>query len=68
MARLNVTRLIEAQSFSDAAKPIKPVSREFLERLAVDPSVQDWLISVSDVEHTRVTYLDYFGRFINWTG
>jgi len=53
---------------SQVDRPARPVGKAFLERLAEDPDVQDWLISVTQHERTRAEYLDYFGRFLHWTG
>jgi hypothetical protein len=37
--------------------------KEFLEALAKDPDVADWLISVTEIQRTRDDYLEYAGRF-----
>lgn len=40
--------------------------KEFLEALAKDPDVADWLISVTEMQRTRGEYLEYAGRFFYW--
>lgn len=51
---------------ADLVPPVPSVSGEYLEGLAKDPDVVDWLISCSDRPSTREDYLDSLGRFLNW--
>jgi hypothetical protein len=48
--------------------PVAKVDGAFLEGVAGDPDVVDWLISVSDKEDTRSDYLVWLSRFLKWTG
>jgi len=47
---------------------VPKVDHAFLESIAKDPDVVDWLISVSDKEGTRSDYLVWLSRFLKWTG
>jgi len=44
------------------------VSEDVLRDLALSPLVRDWLIGVTELEETRMTYLGWLGRFLVWSG
>jgi hypothetical protein len=70
MGRIPLSRLISARTLANArpSRPVVSVPREFLEQVAADPSVQDWLISASEIENVRCAYLEHLARFLHWAG
>lgn len=47
-------------------REVESPPKDFLEALARDPDVADWLISVTEIQLTRDAYLDCAGRFFYW--
>lgn len=52
----------------ESLSQVTRVPGKFLESVARDSDVQDWLISCSEREGTRGEYLEHLGRFLNWCG
>jgi len=58
--------VVSPGSSSVVQQVLKPVSREFAKQVAIDPDVQDWLISCSERDATRGEYLGCLVLFLQW--
>ena len=75
MARVSHAKLLPGRPVADRPSvavdhpgAVSRVPENFLESVARDQDVQDWLISCSEREGTRGEYLEHLGRFLNWCG
>jgi len=68
VSRSRSTASVVLELGSGLLPPVPRVEGEFLEAVAKDPDVVDWLISVLEKKGTRSDYLMWLARFLRWTG